>query len=149
VNQLILIALLAFAVYTGVNQYRASPNPAVAEARAQQSISSDAAFASAYKSRASHLHIGGQGTVVKLLPDDNNGSRHQKFIVRLNSGMTLLLAHNIDLAPRVASLNEGDSVNFYGQYEWNQKGGVMHWTHADPNGLRAAGWIEHKGQKYQ
>ena len=148
-NKLILIAVIVFAGYTGFHQYLTSSNPSDVEAYAQQPISSDSEFASAYKNRASHLQMGGHGTVVKILPDDNNGSRHQRFIVRLNSGLTLLVAHNIDLAPRVASLNEGDSVNFYGQYEWNQKGGVMHWTHADPNGIHVAGWIEHKGKKYQ
>jgi len=149
-NKLILIVLLAFAGYTGFNQYLASSKPADIEAYAhQQSLSSDSAFANAFKNRASHLQLGGHGTIVKVLSDDNNGSRHQRFIVRLNSGLTLLVAHNIDFAPRVASLDEGDSINFYGQYEWNQKGGLVHWTHADPNGFHVAGWIEHKGQKYQ
>ena len=149
-NKLILIVLLAFAGHTGFNQYLASSKPADVEAYAQQqSLGSDSAFANAFKNRASQLQMGGNGTIVKVLSDDNNGSRHQRFIVRLNSGLTLLVAHNIDLAPQVASLNEGDSINFYGEYEWNQKGGVMHWTHADPNGFHVAGWIEHKGQKYQ
>ena len=143
----LLIAVIVFAGYTGFNQYQASPGPT--GALSGQVVSSDSEFARAYHSRARALEIGGHGTVVKLLPDDDRGSRHQKFIVRLESGLTVLLAHNIDLAPRVASLNEGDSVNFYGQYEWNEKGGVIHWTHIDPNGFHTPGWIEHKGRKYQ
>jgi len=89
------------------------------------------------------------GIVERVLPDDNSGSRHQRFIVRLASGQTLLIAHNIDLAPRVADLARGDSVSFSGIYETNDKGGVVHWTHRDPSGRHAAGWIEHKGQRYQ
>jgi hypothetical protein len=86
---------------------------------------------------------------MKLLPDDNIGSRHQKFIIKLSSGQTLLMAHNIDLAHRIGSLREGDSVQFYGEYEWNNKGGVIHWTHRDPSGSHVAGWLQHQGKRYE
>ena len=89
------------------------------------------------------------GVVERVLPDDNSGSRHQRFIVRLASGQTLLIAHNIDIAPRVAGLARGDTVSFSGIYEPDNKGGVVHWTHHDPSGRHAAGWIEHKGHRYQ
>ncbi|GJM26765.1 MAG: hypothetical protein DHS20C16_31800 [Phycisphaerae bacterium] len=87
-------------------------------------------------------------TVTKTLPDDDEGSRHQRFIVKLNSGKTLLIAHNIDLAKRVP-VDEGDSVRFRGQFETNERGGVIHWTHHDPAGRRPGGWIEHDGRQYK
>lgn len=93
--------------------------------------------------------VAGSGTVSHILPDDNDGSRHQRFILRLESGRTLLIAHNIDLAPRVASLREGDTVSFYGVYEPNDKGGVIHWTHDDPQGRHTPGWLEHNGRRYR
>lgn len=89
------------------------------------------------------------GTVSKMLPDDNDGSRHQRFLVRLPSGHTVLIAHNIDIAPRVNSLREGDQVTFFGQYEWNDKGGVVHWTHHDPQGRYSGGYLLHNGMTYQ
>lgn len=89
------------------------------------------------------------GEVIRVLSDDNDGSRHQRFIVRLSSGRTLLIAHNIDLAPRVPSIRVGDTVSFNGEYEWNDKGGVIHWTHRDPQNRHQAGWIEHQGTRYQ
>lgn len=93
--------------------------------------------------------IQGSGVVVKLLPDDNEGSRHQRFLLRRESGTTLLVAHNIDLAPRVESLDRGDTVEFYGEFEPNAKGGVVHWTHDDPAGRHVAGWLRHEGRTYQ
>jgi hypothetical protein len=91
----------------------------------------------------------GSGMVIRILADDNEGSRHQRFILEMSSGQTLLVAHNIDLAPRVSSLSTGDTVEFYGEYEPKPQGGVIHWTHHDPQGRHVAGWLEHRGQRYQ
>ncbi len=109
----------------------------------------DAVLQQAYLSQQSDLQVQGFGQVSKVLPDDNDGSRHQKFILKLNSGQTLLVAHNIDLAPRIPNLKVGDSVEFYGEYEWNKKGGVLHWTHKDPQNRHAHGWLKHNGQVYE
>ncbi|HAS7864825.1 DUF3465 domain-containing protein [Vibrio cholerae] len=109
----------------------------------------DAVLQQAYQSQQSDLQVQGFGQVVKVLPDDNDGSKHQKFILKLNSGQTLLVAHNIDLAPRIPNLQVGDSVEFYGEYEWNKKGGVLHWTHKDPQNRHAHGWLKHNGQVYE
>ena len=103
----------------------------------------------AYENRRSNVQVQGSGTVIRVLRDDNEGSRHQKLILQLSSGQTLLVAHNIDLAPRINSISNGDNVQFYGEYEWNNKGGVIHWTHHDPNGRHAGGWLKHNGRTYQ
>ena len=99
--------------------------------------------------RRSSTQVQGSGTVTRVLSDDNDGSRHQRFILRLASGESLLIAHNIDLAPRVKGLSKGDTVSFNGEYEWNDRGGVIHWTHHDPRGSHVDGWVEHDGQRYQ
>ena len=83
--------------------------------------------------------------VVRILRDDNSGSRHQKFIVKSNLH-TILIAHNIDLAPRVP-IAPGDKLVISGEYEWNDRGGVVHWTHHDPQNRRVGGWIELNGKK--
>jgi hypothetical protein len=103
----------------------------------------------AFDNHQSNVQVSGYGRVKKILPLDNNGSRHQKFILQLPSGKTLLVAHNIDLAPEITSLSVGDAVEFFGEYEWNEKGGVIHWTHHDPNGSHIAGWLRHSGRTYQ
>lgn len=102
-----------------------------------------------YQRRHHQQQITHSGRVAAVLADDNDGSRHQRFILRLASGQTLLVAHNIDLAPRIKPLKVGDSVSFYGEYVWNEKGGVLHWTHHAPQGRHPDGWLKHKGRRYQ
>ena len=106
-------------------------------------------ISSAYETRTSNVQVSNTGIVVKVLPDDNKGSRHQKFILKLPSGQTVLIAHNIDLAPKINTISTGDSIEFYGEYEWNAKGGVVHWTHHDPAGRHEDGWLKHNGAVYK
>ena len=105
------------------------------------------AIDAAFEARRSDAWVEDAGIVERVLADDRDGSRHQRFIVRLASGRTVLIAHNIDLAPRLEPLRPGDPIRFRGQYEWNSQGGVVHWTHHDPSGRREGGWIEHGGRR--
>jgi hypothetical protein len=83
-----------------------------------------------------------------VLADDNEGSRHQRFILALDSGHTVLVAHNIDLAERVPVRRDG-RLRLRGRYEWNDRGGVIHWTHHDPDGSVAGGWVRHGDAIYR
>jgi Protein of unknown function (DUF3465) len=113
------------------------------------SAGSDDAIGRAFASGASDIQVEGEGTVIRLLSDDTNGSPHQRFIVQLASGQTLLISHNIEIAPRIVRLEVGDSVRFNGEYVWNAKGGLIHWTHHDPRGRHVAGWLVHNGKTYK
>jgi hypothetical protein len=106
-------------------------------------------IAALFQQQKSDVQVELEATVTRLLEDDNEGSRHQRFIVEMADGHTLLVAHNIDLAPRINDLAVGDEVGLYGEYEWNAKGGVIHWTHHDPDNRHPHGWIRHQGQLYQ
>ena len=88
------------------------------------------------------------GLVKKLLPDDNSPSRHQRFILDMRNGQTLLIAHNLDLAVRVP-LGLGDRIRFRGLYEWNELGGLVHWTHADPMQVEEGGYIKYRTKVYE
>lgn len=114
-------------------------------ANAVQAVTVEQAFAS----HKSDVQVKSVGIVLRVLIDDNDGSRHQKFILKLVSGQTILIAHNIDLAPRIDGIGKGDTLEFYGEYEWSSKGGVLHWTHHDPQNRHVPGWLKHKGRVYQ
>ena len=143
-KKIVLLIVIAISLYGFLEK-----NPYIIQSYAEQSTASDQALANAFENRKSNIQVGGSGIVIRNLADDTSGSRHQKFILKLPSGQTLLISHNIDLAPRISSLRKGDTVNFYGEYEWNSKGGVVHWTHHDPRGNHVGGWLKHNGATYQ
>jgi hypothetical protein len=33
-------------------------------------------------------------------------------------------------------------------YEWNEEGGLVHWTHGDPLGLDEGGYVEFRTRRY-
>ena len=107
-----------------------------------------AKISSAYENRLSNLQVEGSGLVEKVLRDDLEGSRHQRIILRVSDSQTVLIAHNIDLAPRVPA-DEGDELEFKGEYEYSEQGGVLHWTHHDPRRRHPNGWLRHKGSTYK
>lgn len=87
------------------------------------------------------------GLVCRLLRDDPDGSRHQRFVLDLRNGQTVLIAHNLDLATRVP-VGLGDRIRFRGMYEWNDLGGLVHWTHHDPQGVESGGFIRYRARLY-
>lgn len=141
-KKLILLIVFAVGAYVAYQQQGLPPATGVG-------ADTDADIALAFEQGRHGQQVSGAGTVSRILPDDRTGSRHQRFILRLASGQTLLVAHNIDLAPRIPGLAIGDRVAFYGEYEWNERGGVIHWTHHDPQGRHVGGWLEHEGRRYE
>jgi len=135
-----LIIAFVIAGYIG-NQYFPESTTSV--------LQQPATVEQAFQQQQSDVQLEITGKVVKLLRDDLDGSRHQKFLIKLTGGQTLLVAHNIDLAPRINALTKGDLVTIYGEYEWNPKGGILHWTHHDPAKRHPDGWIKHQGKTYQ
>ena len=107
--------------------------------------------ADAYRDHKTHVTVSGSGTVVKLLGDDTKGARHQRFLLAVDGlpqGSTVLVAHNIDIARRVEPLRRGNRIEFRGEYVWNPKGGILHWTHRDPSGHHPPGWLKRDGQQF-
>lgn len=132
------VALLSFAVLLAAPAAHARAPAAAPSLSVEQ----------AYAQQRSDVIVEVTGKVDRVLRDDLKGRRHQRFIVALPSGHTVLIAHNIELAARVP-LRVGDTVTIHGEYEWSDKGGVIHWTHHDPRGVRPGGWIRHDKKLYR
>jgi hypothetical protein len=101
------------------------------------------------QNQTSKVTVAVKGTIIKVLNDDNDGARHQKFIIKLSNSQTLMISHNIDIAPRVPGIAVKKDIIIHGEYIWNEQGGLIHWTHHDPSGKHANGWIIFNNKKYQ
>jgi hypothetical protein len=118
-------------------------------AHAAPASASDRKLARAYDRGQSEFFIRFAATVKASLPTDYDGIRHQKFIVELKTGQTLLIAHNIDLSSPVRRLRVGERIIIHGEYIWNDEGGLIHRTHDDTDGTLPDGWIRYKGKRYR
>lgn len=156
IKQIIVALIVLVAGYFGIDltQNHQSTQPTASQPAEQHTASQqrkDEAhkIAQAFQQRRSDVQVQGVGQVIAVLPDDNKGSRHQKFLLKLSNGITILVAHNIDLAPRINGLKKGDTVEFYGEYEYSEKGGIIHWTHHDPQKRHVGGWLKHNNKVYE
>lgn len=160
-----IVAILAALAWMSLRQpasdvpsttQRPAPEPAPqsppaitpAEPTHSASPSGNALVAKLFATRRSNVEVEIDGTVAKTLADDRQGSPHQRFLVRVPGGPTVLVAHNIDIAPR-APVRQDRPIRLRGEYVWNAKGGIVHWTHHDPVGRHANGWIEVDGHRYE
>ena len=85
--------------------------------------------------------------VKKMLKYDDRGLPHEKFLLVLSNGSTILVAHNTKMAPYVP-IQAGDIVTVSGEFIWNVKGGLIHWTHHTDTPNHAGGYIEFEGKRY-
>ena len=152
-NNLVIVTIIVvlIAAYVGIDLKQNNLNDNVVQTSIveEATVDDQQKIMQAYQQQLSNIQVQSKGEVKAILADDNDGSRHQKMILKLENGLTVLVAHNIDLAPRVEGLKKGDKVEFYGEYEYNQKGGVIHWTHHDPQGKHIDGWLKYQGRMYQ
>jgi hypothetical protein len=109
----------------------------------------NAAVERAFRERTSDVQVTAEGTVTRLLADDNGPTgRHQRFIIRLaGASQTVLVTNNIEVGKRVP-LAVGDDVIVHGEYVWNDEGGLIHFTHRDADRSHEDGWIELRGVRY-
>ncbi len=143
--------LFLFACFLLLLACSKAESPASLDNASKQAIAQTNAsvIADLYAKKHSQVWVEDNGIVVKVLADDVNGARHQRFLVKVGTDQTLLFVHNIDLAARVENIKLGDHIAFSGEYIYNPKGGIIHWTHHDPQGKHKAGWIKLNGKIYE
>src|ERR1041385_6694273 len=113
------------------------------------SLQGNEQIADAYARRASGIEVTAQGQVERLLSDEPGpDGAHERFVIRLDGGtQTLLIDHNIGIAPRVPVTN-GAEITVHGEYVWNDQGGLIHFTHHDPQHTHEDGYIILAGTRY-
>jgi uncharacterized protein DUF3465 len=112
-------------------------------------VADNATVARAFAEHRSAIQVTAEGAVTRLLSDDTGPSgTHQRFIMQVTgSTQTLLIENNVDVGKRVP-VATGDPVIVHGEYIWNDQGGLIHFTHHDPDHSHEDGWIELKGVRY-
>lgn len=145
----LLAVIYALALQHGVFDHVPELGEAYAAGSQRLQDCDGSALSAAYRNHQSRVEVCGRGVIAKVLRDDTQGTRHQRVIVRLPEGQTVLIAYNYDLAPRIEGLRSGAPIEFVGEYEWNPQGGIVHWTHRDPARRHPPGWIHYGGHQYQ
>ena len=109
----------------------------------------NAAIVADFQNHRSNVEVTADGTVVRLLTDQTSATgTHERFIVKLLTGeITVEVEHNVSIGAR-APVAEGDHVIVHGEYVWNAQGGVIHFTHHDPQGTHEGGYIQDNGKTY-
>jgi len=100
----------------------------------------------AFVKKVNDAPVTATGVVTKILPDDTEGVHHQRFVITVHSGHTVLVAHNLERAYRVP-VRTGDKIEAHGSYVWNKYGGLIHNTHHDDESKHEDGWINFVGKK--
>ena len=109
----------------------------------------DAAIAADFANHRSQVEVTADGVVVRIFPDRSSSTgTHEQFIIRLTSSdITVEIEHNISIGARVP-VHVGDRVSVHGEYIWNAQGGLIHFTHHDPQGTHENGYIIDNGTTY-
>ena len=119
-----VVILVLIAAYLGINREQYTPpkneSPITTPSETVSTVDDRQKIQQAFQQQQNNVQVRASGVVKAILADDHEGSRHQKFILSLQNGLTVLVAHNIDLAPRIENVQKGDTVEFYGEYEYSQ-----------------------------
>lgn len=114
----------------------------------------NASLYAAWRAGASHVEVTASGTIARVLGvrADGRFGPHEGFLVHLRGagghGLTIEVEDNLRLTGPVP-IEAGEDVVVHGEYEYDLRGGVVHWTHHDPSGHHAAGYIRVNGRLYE
>ncbi len=144
-------ACLLLAITTSACDRSNRPADATSQPKRVAAVATSPRIGQAYREHLTHVWVEDSGTVTRFLREDTKRPRHERFVVRIDGAddLTVMIAHNIDLAPRVPC-KRGDAVSFRGEYIWSEQGGIVHWTHRDPQGGKnSGGWIRWRDFVYR
>ncbi len=146
---LALVGYLRTPQSLGISGPGTSPAPSATSSPRSSVDSGAESIERAIAAKAEEVWVRVEAVVHKELPDDTEGDEHQRFLITLDSGVTVLVAHNTDVAPRVP-VKVGTRVKIRGKYVWNDKGGLIHWTHHNERKPDDEfGWIQVGAERFE
>ncbi len=106
----------------------------------------------AWATHASRIEVTATGSVARILGTRVGPSGpHEGFLLHLRGsagrGLTVRVEDNVDLTGPIP-LAEGQSVEVRGEYIYDARGGLIHYTHADPRGRHLPGYVRANGKFY-
>ena len=107
----------------------------------------------AWRAGRSHLEVTANGAVARILGEREGPSgEHLGFLLHLRGsagrGLTVRVEDNLDLSGPIP-LREGQAATVRGEYIYDSRGGLIHYTHRDPRGRHEAGYVQVDGRIYQ
>jgi hypothetical protein len=133
----LFVCLLAAALHAGLAEIVIGPDSSLSDRR----------LAAAFENRISGFRVRLRGEVVEIFRHYVHSREKQEFVVRLDSGQTVLIIHNKTFARPVPRLRLGNRVSVMGRYRWNNEGGYVDQTNTLSCGCKF-GWIRRNGKKY-
>jgi hypothetical protein len=107
----------------------------------------------AWRTGRSNVEVTAEGSIASMLGTVTGPSgAHEGFSLHLRGasghGLTVRVEDNVDLTGRVP-LSAGEDVEVRGEYVYDANGGIIHYTHRDPSGRHAAGFVRAGDALYQ
>ncbi len=107
----------------------------------------------AWRGGRSGIEVQASGSVARVLGERTGPSGpHEGFLLHLTGsgghGLTVRVESNLDIMGSVP-VRDGEAATVRGEYDYDPRGGVIHWTHRDPRGRHPDGFVEIDGHRYQ
>lgn len=112
----------------------------------------NAAVYDAWQNGRSRLEVTATGKITRLFGIRAGPSGlHEGFLVRLSGaaghGLTVRVEDNVDITGLIP-LSAGENVEVRGEYIYDESGGLIHFTHHDPRGRHAGGYVRVRDKVY-
>ena len=106
----------------------------------------------AWRAQRSRVEVTASGSVARYLGVRSGRSgAHEGFLLHLRGaagrGLTVRVETNVDITG-IVPLSEGEDVVVRGEYVYDARGGIVHYTHRDPRGRHPGGWVQAGGKLY-
>ena len=106
----------------------------------------NAAVYDAWRAQRSNVEVTASGSVARILGTRLGPSGdHEGFLLHLRGagghGLTVRVEDNVDITGPIP-LQSGDDVEVRGEYIFDPRGGIVHYTHHDPRGRHSSGYVK-------